>query len=118
MAIYTSYFANYSNIPEDFYLISIAQQMPTWITRNVDCIIEARPNWKLIKNWKESKISWQEFDLLYYMQVQFNLSSIRNKIPPNAVLMCWEEPFKECHRHLLAKYLNQEFNLHIEEYKF
>ena len=34
----------------------------------------------------------------------------------DVVLLCYEPPEEFCHRHILAKYLNENYNLDIQEY--
>lgn len=117
MAIYTSYFVNVETIPEFYILYSIAQQTPTWVYRNIIQIDNAKPSWQLIRKWKSNQISWQQYEQLYFTQVEHYLSEIATMLAPNSVLLCWESPLLNCHRHTLAKLLNNEFNLHIREWE-
>jgi len=70
------------------------------------------PTEKLLKDYKNKKISWQEYediflDLLRKRRVE---EKIDIKDFENCVLLCSEKTPKNCHRRLSAEYLKKFFN--------
>lgn len=72
------------------------------------------PSYDLLKNWKEGKIRWDDYENKYLSQLK-NLSdqhkeliqtgiidAVRNG--SNIILMCWEENPDFCHRCLFAEF--------------
>lgn len=72
---------------------------------------EFAPTKELLKNYKDKKISWSEYEKIY------NQLLIDRKVLENisiddfddAVLLCSEPTAKQCHRRLLAEYLEKNF---------
>lgn len=108
--IYTTYFANLKNLPKDITSISIAGKCPDWYDGLQFKVLA--PKWDFFKVWKETG------DNDYYIKC-FNeqvLSGLNPKLivdrlfelaqNDNIALVCYEEPGKFCHRHLVAKWLN------------
>lgn len=72
---------------------------------------EFAPTKELLKNYKDKKISWSEYEKIY------NQLLIDRKVLENisiddfddTVLLCSEPTAKQCHRRLLAEYLEKNF---------
>lgn len=114
MRIYTSYFANAKNL-HDKSLVSIANSTP-----KLNAILAKKawpsivPDWTtIVQPIKAGQITEEEYAIRYMKQLEqidvcrlFNwfLSISRGK---DVVLLCYETPDKFCHRHILAKWLNE-----------
>ena len=114
----TSYFAN-PNIRLKKYndnLVSVSKKPPAWM--KIDRIyIPLCPNWSLVKNYKENKISEEEYTNIYYENYLNKLDPLVtfNELGGNAVLLCFEKSGKFCHRRLIAEWLEKELNIPILE---
>lgn len=106
--IYTSYFGNICNLPDNFTPIAICGKTPErWSGL---CYKRLAPKWEFFKVWKENH------DNDYYIsnyndQVlsKLNPQSVVRELfsmGPNPVLICYERPEDFCHRHLVADWLN------------
>lgn len=119
MNIYTSYFAQIRNFPEDFTPVAICGGIPDWYkgiwTKQV------APKWGFFNEWKKNH------DNNFYIEhfnneVLANLTAddfIRNLIAmtnnaSNIVLLCYEKPTDFCHRHLVADWINKNNTIGIE----
>lgn len=109
--IYTSYFANLKNIPENSTVISIARSQPQGT--NLPEFKAFAPSAELLFDYKQGKVSIEEYETQYLAQLKAlpNLSEIEEHLAQytknqdkNLVFLCWEAPGKFCHRHLLAKF--------------
>lgn len=118
--IYTSYYANIKNLPDNVCPISIAGKAPKGYN-GIEYKVLA-PKWSFFKIWKETH------DNEYYIknfkelvldqlnpQVVYTvlMRAANGKIP---CLICYEKPGDFCHRHLVADWLSEKLNLKIEEY--
>ena len=115
--IYTSYFANLKNIPENSTVISIARSQPQGM--NLPEFKAFAPSAELLFDYKQGKVSIEEYEARYLAQLKAlpNLSEIEEHLAQytknqdkNLVFLCWEAPGKFCHRHLLAKFF-AKFNI-------
>ena len=119
MNIYTSYFGNYKNIPQEFQCLSIANTkpqglfIPTWK--------EVVPKWSIVKSFKANEISYELFEQMYLYQLfntyQVNdiqkIAKLRNYLEymnADIVLLCWEKDASHCHRLILVKFLKYFFD--------
>lgn len=114
MMIYTSYFANLKKIPEGIIPISICAKAPSWYSGYE--YKKLAPTYQTLKRYKESKNESQYIksytktvlDTLDPYQV---VNELIDLIPygykgNDIVLLCYEKPTDFCHRHLVAKWLN------------
>lgn len=123
MNIYTSYFGNYKNIPQEYQCISIANSkpqslfIPTWK--------EVMPKWSIVKSLKNKEITFGLFEQMYLCQLfqtyQINdkqkieeLKNYLESMGDNIVLLCWEKDAFYCHRYVLMHFLD----FVNESYKF
>ena len=119
MAIYTSYFANIKNLPNDTITIAICGKVPEWYSGAQ--YKKLAPKWSFFKVWKETK------DNDYY--IEHFQKEVLDKLDPakiileltkmaqnrtyagihthNIALICYEKPSDFCHRHLVANWINK-----------
>lgn len=129
MDLYTSYFANLKNLPQNILPISICGKAPEWY----DGIQYKKlaPKYGFFQEWKKTQ------DNDYYISC-FNeqvlapisccevyedlmnkkeLAEIKNETKYDGVaLICYEAPEKFCHRHLVAKWFTDS-GYEISEYR-
>lgn len=108
--MYTSYFSS----PElkkhsEFPSYSIARYTPSGFKGNT--LIQLAPPEDLLKWYKSSKqdyIAREQYTERYLEYLEsIDIASIVYFIESNAVLLCYEKPESFCHRHILAKVLNE-----------
>ena len=118
--IYTSYFANIKNLPDNLYPISICGKAPDWY-KGVQYKALAPKYW-FFKKYKEDRDN--EFyalvfnkEVLSVLRPHEVLSDLKkltgNKIP---CLLCYEKPGDFCHRHLVAEWLQNNCGIEVREY--
>ena len=110
--IYTSYFDNLKNLPKNIIPISICGQAPDWyIGRQYK---KLAPKYKFFMEWKENKdnnyyikcFNEQVLDKLDPEKVAYELLITTSGAKPDVCLLCYEKPNEFCHRHLVAKWLD------------
>lgn len=119
MNLYTTYFSRVRALPETIVPISIALWPPQgW---NYPCIAFLAPPRSLLTKYRADN-DWNAYVDKYQ-------SSVLDKYKPEAVvqhimeltggkdaaLVCYERPEKDCHRHLVADWL-QKAGYHIKEW--
>ena len=110
MKIYTSYYANLKNIPEDIIPISIAGKCPDFYEGLQ--YKKLAPKYWFFQQWKINN------DNDFYIE-NFNKEVLNTLTPKkviedlislskgaDVVLLCYEKPGDFCHRHLVANWLN------------
>lgn len=112
--IYTSYFGNIKNLPENTYPICIARWKPKFFTGPT--IMSLAPSAELLHWWRasdKSDASKEKYKHIYNTQLTtkdpHRLAALleekcKDKDP---VLLCFEKPNDFCHRHLVAEWLNE-----------
>ena len=121
MEIKTGYFAQSKKYIEAGYtVVGITRFPPKWFD-GLNLIMFA-PTSTLLKDYKNGDINWDTFSKQYLSYLStlgsftknalFSLNDTYDKI----VLCCFEKSDSPCHRHILAKYLNETFNFNIEEF--
>lgn len=109
--IYTSYYAMYKHINPMFQCVSIANSKPQSLL--IPKIKELAPHWSLVKSYKNNEISRILFESMYMQHLIQNVgetklrSLLLNLQNPDIVLMCYEKDHNECHRVVLANYINK-----------
>ena len=109
--MFTSYFSKY----KEGNGISIARITPHWF-KGKEYKKLAPSYWLLNKYKNDGDI---EFFTKYYQENVLDLldpTLIYQELGEDAVLLCWEKSDKFCHRHLVAKWLNEKLNLNIKEH--
>ena len=121
MKIYTTYFANVRNLPEDIVPISISGKAPSWWTG-----LEYKklaPKYSFFSIWKETQDN-DYYIKHFYEEVLAKLTpakvvnDIAMMVPQEASIafVCYEAPGKFCHRHLVADWLKTDGNIEVEEF--
>lgn len=112
--IYTTYFANLRNVPENSVVISIAQYNPKGI--NIPRFIDFAPGQGLLTMYKQGEITEQEYTERYMQMLSNlpNLAKIRAHMAKytadqdkSLVFVCYEGKNKFCHRHLVAQFFSE-----------
>ncbi|WP_304296605.1 DUF488 family protein [Capnocytophaga leadbetteri] len=74
--------------------------------------IDFAPTKDLLANYRNKKITWQEYEKEYLNLL--DLRKIKSKVEIQKLhkncLLCSEHTAEKCHRRLLAEYLQQSFN--------
>ena len=114
--IYTSYYSKAAKLNEnDFVFIQISLSSPKWFPHNLVKFLSLAPTWDLLNSYKDGEIkSEEQYDKKYYEilnslnkeEVIKKLNWIKEKTNKNVVLLCWEKDKNECHRSLLANWLD------------
>ena len=115
MKIYTSYFSNLKNLPDDIIPISIAGKAPDWY--NGLQYKKLAPKYDFFMEWKKnhdndyyiSCFNEQVLSKLDARQVFVDLIELTptSITLPKIALICYENPSDFCHRHLVANWLNK-----------
>ena len=110
----TSYFGN-KTAAADPQAVSIARWPPRWWGARRRYIALA-PSADLLKRSKEG-LPWQEYCAEYQRNVLAKLdpAKVSADLGPDAILLCWESPGEECHRRLVAEWLEKSLNIKIPE---
>lgn len=110
--IYTSYYANLKNIPENLTPISISLYKPKGIF--IDSIPELAPSKDILNKYKNSKqtnLDKDNYVKAYKDQIKnFDFSKLNN-----VVLMCYEHPNDFCHRHIVSEMIDIQLNMDVKE---
>lgn len=118
MKIYTSYFANSKNLHrENIVIIGIALFPPKWF--NGPSLKMVSPSYDILHNSKSQEDYEQRFfsEILDHRDPKVFLSNIeRMANGKDVALCCYEKPGAFCHRHLVAKWMNEKLGLQIEEF--
>lgn len=116
--IYTTYFSNIKNLPDNVVPIAICGKVPDGWT-GFRCKRLA-PKWNFFKRWKitgDNKYYIREFNeqVLKPLNPHEVVKSLMDRYGENIALVCYERPDKFCHRHLVAEWLRQA-GYEVEEY--
>lgn len=121
MKIYTSYFANLKNLEkEDIFPIGICCYPPKWFNGpNLGAIA---PTPDILEKCKSSHA---EYEKRYKTEVLSNFKDINiliNRISyisggKDIALCCYEKPSDFCHRHIVAKWLEEQTGIEVKEFE-
>lgn len=121
ISIYTSYFANVNKIPPNIVPISISRWSPKWLSW-VLSFKDLAPSKEIVTECKSVGMDSNEYTVRYTSEVLNNLdakdilyrlSSLSNG--KDIALLCYERPGDMCHRHLVAKWLEQDLGITVKE---
>ena len=135
MKLFTSYYANYKNIPSNYLCIGISRVCPEWFANaNLPNFIFIKsnfmaPSFDLLNDSLEDKEAYKR---RYVTELYSNLSKLGyNDLKTwvndlfkceaelgfdGIVFMCYEAPDKFCHRHIVRKILNNVYNIDCKEF--
>ena len=110
MKIYTSYFGNYKNFPDNVKVIQIAR-MP--VKNGSAHWIELAPSEKLLKAYKNNQIDKYVYSIKYKEELTNKFGSPEQCLKwleargggQDLLLCCYEAPGDFCHRHVLTEWL-------------
>lgn len=114
--IYTSYFGNLKNISNP---IAIVAKTPKFY--NNKQYKELAPNYNIVMDYKNGKISKSDYTTLYYEQILSKFAplilvqNLLNLFGNNITLLCYEKPGEFCHRRIVAQYIQHGTGLIIPE---
>ena len=119
--IYTSYFAKLKNLPEDVIPVSICGKAPCWYEGFQYKVLA--PKYDFFNTWKENHdndyyIKCYNERVLSQLDYSVVISDLlRFSQGKDICLLCYEKPEDFCHRHLVAKWLNDN-GIDCKEYNF
>lgn len=143
MKHFTSYYANYKNIPKNYLCIGISKKCPDWFINNYESLGNflftknnfLAPSEKLSERFKNKSINIEEYKRIYVEELFYRLSNeMKYKDIPDfisqidnffstcstpyegIVFMCYEYPNEFCHRHLFRRLLANIYNINCEEF--
>lgn len=117
--IYTGYYALINKYEKDgLTCIGISGRAPSFFKGLM--YSDFAPRWEMFKRWKEGKITNEGYikEYLEYLNT-LNKEKIKEDFNnlDNIILLCYEkEGF--CHRHILARWLKENFEYNVGEYKY
>lgn len=128
MKIWTSYYANIKNIPEDYFLVSTSGGITPEIEAAVDSWNQSlAPSKEIFFEYKENP-DWEQYAKRFKAERLPNVDWLEkleqweekaNKIGKkidNIVLLCYEKPTDFCHRQILAENVEKEFRTEVQEF--
>lgn len=115
--LYTGYFSRIEEYKEkELYPISIARGTPKF-AEPIDKYAPLMPTWELINLYKNTG-DVEQYTKIYNSvilgwltqeQTYNELVEITNNRP--AILLCWENRDKFCHRHLVSTWLKEKYEI-------
>ena len=122
MKIYTGYFAYTKKyIEQGLFTISIARYNPKWYEGYSEPYLA--PSVDLLRRYKSGLVTEKEFEEEYIRDLDnyilhFLLMNYPQAFKPKTeiIFLCYEKPTDFCHRHILAKYITENYNYEVTEY--
>ena len=107
----TSYFAKAGNLPN---AVSIAGSAPGFF-KDREYKKLAPKYWFFLKYKKDGDEAY--YTEQYQKEVLDTLDpqQVFNELGEDVILLCWEKTGKFCHRHLIAKWLEEKLNIKVSE---
>lgn len=119
--IYTSYYGNIKNIPDNIYKIAISLKIPFGM--NLYNCKELCPTLEILSSYKDGIIDENGYEKLFNENLnKLNPFLLIKKLYSIAggndiVLLCYEKPNDFCHRHLVTNWLNS-YGFCVNEYGY
>lgn len=121
MKIYTSYFANLKNLEKDDIVpIGICCYPPKWFKGpNLRAIA---PSPDILEKCKSSHAEYEKRYRTEVLSLFKDATILLERISfisggKDAALCCYEKPSDFCHRHILAKWLEEQTGIKVEEFE-
>lgn len=121
MKIYTSYFANLKNLEKDDIVpIGICCYPPKWFKGpNLRAIA---PSPDILEKCKSSHAEYEKRYRTEVLSLFKDANILLERISfisggKDAALCCYEKPSDFCHRHILAKWLEEQTGIKVEEFE-
>jgi hypothetical protein len=116
--MHTSYFSKHGKHPN---AVSIALWPPKWLPEIKRCD-ELAPSRRILKRWNDTldnkdNYTAAEYERDYRADVLANLDAktIYEKLGPDAIMLCFENNEKFCHRHIAAAWLQEQLGITVTE---
>ncbi len=122
--LFTGYFAQMKKyVNRDLTCVSICGKAPFWY-KGLEYKTLA-PKYSFFIKYKNKEINEEEYTSEYYKLVLDNLDpkKVLEEIDSitfnmnNIILLCYEKPGDFCHRHIVSKWLSENTDLKVEEFK-
>lgn len=118
MKIYTSFFGNAKKLNKNgIAIVGIALFPPKWLS--IPSYKPCAPTYDIFKNSKDKEDYTNRYtkEVLYMLDVNTMMNYLKNVSGGRDVaLCCFEKPEEFCHRHLLAKFLEERLGIEVKEF--
>lgn len=109
--IRTSNFARHGKHPD---AVSISIRPIYWYKGRQ--YLPLAPTWEIVNGVKSGEITQDEYTERYVeILAKLDPQKVVDDLGENAIMLCYESPKDFCHRHLVAKWLNENLGLSVEE---
>ena len=121
MKIYTSYFANLKNLEkENIFPIGICCYPPKWFNGPNLRAIEPTPD--ILEKCKSSHAEYEKRYRAEVLSIFKDINILINRISyisggKDVALCCYEKPSDFCHRHIVAKWLEEQAGIEVKEFE-
>lgn len=121
MKIYTSYFANLKNLEkEDVFPIGICCYPPKWF--NGPNLAAIAPTQDILEKCKSSHAEYEKRYRAEVLSIFKDINILINRIyyisgGKDVALCCYEKPSDFCHRHIVAKWLEEQAGIEVKEFE-
>lgn len=136
MKFYTSYYANFKNIPTDYMCVGISRTCPEGFNEYKNFLFVKdnvlAPEQELLDDYKSGRETEDGYKRRYveHFLDQFGyyrkfksfedfIAAVEKEYEKDyeaIVFLCYEKPSDFCHRHILRDMMNKVFNIPCEEY--
>ena len=121
MKIYTSYFANLKNLEkENIFPIGICCYPPKWF--NGPNLRAIAPTTDILEKCKSSHAEYEKRYKAEVLSIFKDINILINRISyisggKDVALCCYEKPSHFCHRHIVAKWLEEQAGIEVNEFE-
>jgi hypothetical protein len=115
----TSYYFSSRIRDQNLNLVAVSNTYPrhlTWL-KNIHQYRKLCPGWALVKDYKQHRISWQNYVEIYREDIleKLDAQKVFNDLGYDAVILCWERPGQLCHRRLIAEWFFDHLKIRVNE---
>jgi len=113
----TSYYFSKLINPATMNLIGMSQSIPKYLKGKIRVYKPLCPPWSLVSASKNGEIKELQYEEKYISTILNNLDpeKVYQELGHDAVLLCWEQPEKFCHRHIVSKWLTMNLKISVTE---
>ena len=121
MKIYTSYFANLKNLEkENIFPIGICCYTTKWFNGTNIRAIESISD--ILEKCKSSHAEYEKRYRAEVLSIFKDINILINRISyisggKDVALCCYEKPSDFCHRHIVAKWLEEQAGIEVKEFE-
>lgn len=111
--LFTSYYAKHKSNP---MTISISAGPPDWYSGR--WMQQLAPTWDMVMDSKRGRIDFDQYKVRYlaYLNSRFTPQEVADMFEDQSILLCYEVPSDNCHRHILAEWLNAGADVVVTEW--